>query len=86
MPAEPEVAVTRLIAEIRELGYTGSADLLVRYLDQGRAEAERTPPSPRRLVCWFMTRPETCPPITAATCSPLVRTCPPWRTGPCSAG
>jgi hypothetical protein len=34
--ADPDVAVTRLLAEIRELGYTGSANLLVRYLNQGR--------------------------------------------------
>jgi len=41
---QPGVAVTRLLAEIRDLGYTGSANLLVRYLNQGRAEPERTPP------------------------------------------
>jgi hypothetical protein len=51
------VAVTRLLAEIRELGYTGSANLLVRYLNQGRADAIRKPPSPRRLVSWLMGRP-----------------------------
>ena len=38
LAAEPDVAVTRLLAEIRELGYTGSANLLVRYLNQGRAD------------------------------------------------
>ena len=58
---EPGVAVTRLLAEIRELGYTGSANLLVRYLNQGRADASRTPPSPRRLVSWLMTRPADLP-------------------------
>jgi hypothetical protein len=51
------VAVTTLLAEIRELGYTGSANLLVRYLDQGRASTERAVPAPRRLVSWIMTRP-----------------------------
>ncbi|MFD0746608.1 ISL3 family transposase [Phytohabitans flavus] len=55
---EPGIAVTRLLAEIRELGYTGSANLLVRYLNQGRADAERIPPSPRRLVGWLMSRPD----------------------------
>lgn len=44
---DPDVAVTRLLAEIRDLGYPGSANLLVRYLNQGRAAADRTPPSPR---------------------------------------
>ena len=53
---EPGVQVTRLLAEIREQGYTGSADLLVRYLNQGRADAERAASSPRRLVSWLMSR------------------------------
>jgi Transposase len=44
---QPDVAVTRLLAEIRDLGYGGSAHLLVRYLQQGRADAERTPRRPR---------------------------------------
>ena len=53
--------MTRLLAEIRELGYTGSANLLVRYLDQGRAHAERPAPPPRRLVGWIMSRPADLP-------------------------
>jgi hypothetical protein len=50
LAAEPDIAVTRLLAEIRELGYTGSANLLVRYLNRGRAQAERDSfaPAPRR--------------------------------------
>lgn len=63
---EPGVAVTRLLADIRELGYTRSANLLVRYLSQGRANAIRTPPSPRRLVAWLMTRPADLPPLTSS--------------------
>jgi hypothetical protein len=58
---EPGVAVTRLLAEIRELGYPGSANLLVRYLKQGRADPERTPLSPGRLVARIMSRPEDLP-------------------------
>jgi hypothetical protein len=58
---DPTVAVTRLLEEIRELGYTGSANLLVRYLNQGRAHAERNPPSPRRLVSWLMSKPANLP-------------------------
>ena len=57
LAAEPDVPVTRLLAEIRELGYTGSANLLVRYLNQGRAHEDRQSPPPRRLVGWIMTRP-----------------------------
>jgi hypothetical protein len=55
------VAVTRLLAGIRELGYAGSANLLVRYLNQGRADALRKPSSPRRLVSWPMTEPADLP-------------------------
>ena len=57
LAAEPAVPVTRLLAEIRELGYTDSANLLVRYLNQGRAHAECAAPPPRRLVGWIMSRP-----------------------------
>jgi hypothetical protein len=53
--------VIRLLDEIRELGYTGSANLLVRYLNQGRAQAERAAPPPRRLVGWIMSRPAELP-------------------------
>ncbi|MFI5915781.1 hypothetical protein [Dactylosporangium sp. NPDC051541] len=53
---DPGVPSTRLLAELRELGFTGSANLLVRYLNQGRADAARKPPSPRRLVAWLMTK------------------------------
>ncbi len=61
LAAEAIVPVTRLLAEIRELGYTGSANLLVRYLNQGRAHAERAAPPPRRLVGWIMSRPADLP-------------------------
>jgi hypothetical protein len=50
------VPVTRILTEIREHGYTGSANLLVRYINQGRADPKRTLPSPRRLVSWIMSR------------------------------
>jgi transposase len=55
---DPGVPVTHLLAEIREQGYPGSANLLVRYLNQGRADPDRSPPAPRRLASWIMTRPE----------------------------
>ncbi|OLT05681.1 hypothetical protein BJF90_01335 [Pseudonocardia sp. CNS-004] len=45
-----------------ELGYSGSANLLVRYLKQGRADPRVVPsPAPRRLVAWIMTRPSDLP-------------------------
>lgn len=46
----PAVPVTHLLQEIRELGYTGSSSLLVRYINQGRVEADRPALSPRRLA------------------------------------
>jgi transposase len=42
---EPGVAVTRLLAEIREQGYPGSANLLVRYLKRA---APTRPPRPEQ--------------------------------------
>jgi transposase len=73
---EPGVAVTLLLAEIREQGYTGSANLLVRYLNQGRADTERIPPSPRRLVAWLMSRPEKLPAHHQAHLRDLLAACP----------
>ncbi|MCA1224307.1 ISL3 family transposase [Streptomyces sp. 8L] len=55
---DPAVPVTHLLDEIRELGYTGSANLLVRYLNQGRAEGHRPVTTPRRLARLLLTHPE----------------------------
>ena len=41
---EPGVPLQQLLREIRELGYQGSSNLLVRYINQGRAE--RRPAAP----------------------------------------
>lgn len=76
LAAEPGVAVTRLLAEIRDLGYTGSANLLVRYLKQGRAAPDRTPPPPRRLVSWIMTRPADLPAPDGRHLDDLLASCP----------
>jgi transposase len=54
----PAVPVTHLLHEIRELGYIGSANLLVRYLNQGRAEGGRPVTTPRRLARLLLTHPE----------------------------
>nr|WP_274919664.1 ISL3 family transposase [Streptomyces sp. WZ-12] len=56
--ADPAVPVTHLLREIRELGYTGSANLLVRYLNHGRAEGDRPVTTPRRATRLLLTRPE----------------------------
>jgi Transposase len=77
LAAEPDIAVTRLLAEIRELGYTGSANLLVRYLNQGRAQDQRASPPPRRLVGWIMTRPEQLSDHDRRQLDELLGACPP---------
>ncbi|MBT2438782.1 ISL3 family transposase [Streptomyces sp. ISL-36] len=56
--ADPAVPVTHLLHEIREQGYTGSANLLVRYLNQGRAEGDRPVTTPHRLTRLLLTHPE----------------------------
>lgn len=49
--------ITELLREIRELGYTGSANLLVRYITQGRVEADHATLSPRRVARLMLTNP-----------------------------
>jgi hypothetical protein len=75
LAAEPDIAVTRLLEEIRELGYTGSANLIVRYLNQGRDRGDRGPP-PRRLVSWLMTRPAEPPEHDRGRLEDLLASCP----------
>ena len=55
---EPGVRTTALLGEIRALGYTGSHNLLVRYLNQGRHLDERPHLSTRRAARLLLTRPE----------------------------
>jgi Na+-translocating ferredoxin:NAD+ oxidoreductase RnfG subunit len=74
------VPVTGILAEIREQGYTGSANLLVRYINQGRADPERATPSPRRLVSWIMSKPTNLPDHTRHHLDDLTATCPEMTT------
>jgi len=46
------------LREIRELGYQGSSNLPVRYINQGRAEGGRPHLSPRRAARILLTRPD----------------------------
>ncbi|MFE3206520.1 ISL3 family transposase [Embleya sp. NPDC059237] len=55
---DPVVPVTHLLHEIRELGYTGSANLLVRYINQGRVEADHATLSPRRVTGLLLADPD----------------------------
>ncbi|TCO55743.1 transposase [Actinocrispum wychmicini] len=67
--------VTRILAEIREHGYSGSANLLVRYINQGRADPQRVVPTPRRLVSWIMSRPTDLPDHTRRHLHDLLTSC-----------
>ena len=73
---EPGVPVRHLLREIRELGYPGSSNLLVRYLNQGRADAERPHLSPRRATRILLTRPENRTDAQRETAGRLASACP----------
>lgn len=72
---ESGVPTTQLPEEIRLLGYPGSANLLVRYLNQGRAE-QRPHLSPRRAACLLLTRPARLSPAQQEYRDELARSCP----------
>jgi len=55
--ADPAVPVAHLFEEIKTLGFTGCLNLLHKYINQGRADAERSHISPRRLARMLLTRP-----------------------------
>ena len=55
---DPAVPVQQLLREIRELGYQGSSNLLVRYINQGRLEGDRPHLSPRQAARILLTRPD----------------------------
>lgn len=47
-----------LLAEIKELGYTGSQNLLYRYISQGRVEADRPTISAKRVTRLLLSNPD----------------------------
>ncbi|MEV4201278.1 ISL3 family transposase [Micromonospora globbae] len=55
---DPAAPVTHLFEEIKALGYTGCLNLLHKYINQGRADADRSHISPRRLARMLLTRPD----------------------------
>lgn len=59
---DPAVPVLQLLAEIKAMGYTGSQNLLYRYINQGRVEADRLPVSSRRLAELITANPASLPP------------------------
>ncbi|MGW4896160.1 ISL3 family transposase [Kitasatospora sp. NPDC004240] len=55
---DPAIPVLQLFREIKELGYTGSLNLLYRYITQGRAEGDQAIIAPRRLARLMLSRPD----------------------------
>ena len=74
--ADPAVPVCRLLAEIREQGYTGSMNLLYRYITQGRVEADRPHLSPKRVARLLLTRPAALSGSQQALLGELTAACP----------
>ncbi|MFF7648238.1 MULTISPECIES: ISL3 family transposase [Streptomyces] len=73
---ETAVPVTHLLEEIRELGYTGSANLLVRYLNQGRAEGDRPVTTARHAGRLLLTDPENLRPKETTLLEKIAAACP----------
>ncbi|MGW0034459.1 ISL3 family transposase [Streptomyces sp. NPDC003314] len=73
---DPAVPVTHLLREIRKLGYTGSANLLVRYLNQGRAEGDRPVTTPRQASRLLLTDPENLRPKETTLLEKIAAACP----------
>ena len=73
---EPGVPVQQLLREIRERGYPGSSNLLVRYLNQGRADAERPHIAPRKATQILLTNPDNLPGDQRETAGRLSGACP----------
>jgi hypothetical protein len=70
------VPVQQLLREIRELGYQGSSNLLVRYITQGRVESDRPHLSSRRVARRLLTRPAALSDAQQALLSKLTTACP----------
>jgi hypothetical protein len=68
--------VQQLLREIRERGYPGSSNLLVRYLNQGRADADRPHIAPRKATQILLTRPDNLPDDQRETAGRLSGACP----------
>jgi transposase len=73
---EPGIPVQHLLREIRERGYQGSSNLLVRYINQGRLDGDRPHLSPRRATRILLTRPDRLTPGQQETLAGLEGACP----------
>jgi len=69
------VPVLHLFREIKELGYTGSLNLLHRYLNQGRAEGDRPVTTPRHASRLLLTAPENLRPKETTLLEKIAAAC-----------
>jgi transposase len=74
--ADPAVAVMTLFREIQAQGYSGSLNLLYRYITQGRVEGDRPYLSPRALARLILTRPDNLTSKQQQLRDDLVASCP----------
>ncbi|GLW36056.1 ISL3 family transposase [Actinoplanes regularis] len=72
----PATPILHLFQEIKNLGYTGSLNLLHKYINQGRVEADRPAVSPRRLTSYLLTHPDHRTQHQQDTFGPLATACP----------
>ena len=77
---EPGVPVQQLLREIRERGYQGSSNLLVRYINQGRLDGSRPHLSPRQAARILLTRPDRLTAGQQETLAGLEGACPEMTT------
>jgi transposase len=73
---EPGVPVQQLLREIREPGYPGSSNLLVRCLNQGRADTGRPHIAPRKATRILLTRPDNLADGQRETAARISSACP----------
>jgi transposase len=73
---EPGIPVQQLLREIRERGYQGSSNLLVRYINQGRLDSDRPHLSPCRAARILLTRPDRLTAGQHETLAGLTAACP----------
>ncbi len=71
-----EIYGAQVSREIRERGYQGSSNLLVRYINQGRLDSDRPHLSPRRATRILLTRPDHLTPGQHETLAGLEGACP----------
>jgi hypothetical protein len=73
---EPGAPVQQLLREVREPGYPGSSSLLVRYLNQGRADSDRPHLAPRKATQLLLTGPDNLADQQRETAARLASACP----------